>query len=781
MTQYKKIANLFLSFILLMVLCAASSSDDVVITPAKSPKKALKQARKFQGNGNYEVAEQYFKEYLSAKPNDFAGNKELGTMLLMQSYKQPESVMYLETAYDVLPKDTTKNSDVLYHLAKAYHFVGRFEEAIALYQKFQRFLRKNTDGYFFNVEVLKAMNDCVSGLELQQDKAYRRVIVENLGENINSPFPEYVPIVIGEDSMLLFTARRKDNVGGKIDYKDEKYFEDMYISERKGNMFAMAQKFEKDRKYTQGLENTENHEALVNLTYDGSHLITFKQSSLWISDLKGDKWGPAKRMHENINMGNYQTHATMTEDGKQIFFTSNSKDGFGELDIYTCDGDGKGNWGPARSLGPEINTQYAEDSPQISKDGRVLYFSSRGHNGMGGYDIFRSEYVAGAWTSPVNLGTPVNSSADDIFFRLTDDGDIGYFASSREGGYGDMDIYKAKFGSYPEFANCGTVKKGEFEVVLKVSDYLNKINDNRLYQWDLGDGTYAEGLEVTYKYNRPGEFKVKLNAFNPKNNRTKYVKDDIAVRIYNVDHIEFINSDTVLANTEVIFDGSITMFKFSEITDRYWEVQDSIKRGGMTLRHTFRTPGSYDVRYEVDARDTIKYVYSKHCVTKTIAVLNEEDFRKYLENKNRQNLEEQLYLGNRYNAYSNGGVYYSRLRLEPIYYDYNRSNIRKDAKNTMDRNIAVLKKVPDAIIKVVAHADSRGGEEFNMKLAERRAKAAIHYLMSQGVPRDRIAATISKGETDLVNNCYDNTPCSRRQHQMNRRSDFIVVGFVQDL
>lgn len=743
-------------------------------------KKPLRKARHYYTLGNYDAAEIQYKEYLRLDANSFQVNAELGTMLLTKSYKQPESVQYLEAAYNNMPRDTVHHAEVMYHLAQAYHFVGRYEEAISYYRNFQRFLRKTTKGYFLNQEVIKAIGDCSAGLEHKNDKSYRRVIVENLGENINSKYPEYVPIVIGMDSMLLFTARRKESTGGKVDLKDEKYFEDMYISERKGAMFAMAKPFSKRLDYVGKIENTADHEALVNVTYDGAHLITYKEHSLWISELKGDQWGKPKRMHENINMGQYQKHATITEDGKRIFFSSMTKDGMGELDIYYCDGDGNGNWGPAKNMGPAINTRYAEDSPQISKDGKTLYFSSKGHRGMGGYDIYRTELVNGRWTEPMNMGTPINSSADDIFFSLTDNGDIGYFASSREGGFGDMDIYKAKFGSYPEFNACIPVEKGEFEVVLKVSDYLKRINDNRIYQWDLGDGSYAEGTEVTYKYQRPGSFKVKLNAFNPRNNRTKYVRDDINVSINNVNHIEFLNPDTVMTNTEVVFDGSITMFKFSEITDRYWEVEDSVKRGGMQLRRIFKTPGTYEIRYEVDSRDTVNFKYEKHCVSKNITVLNEEDFRKYLESKNRKRIEDQLFLGRRYNSYSDGGVYYSRLKLEPIYYDYNRSTIRQDARRTMERNVAILKKVPDAIIKVVAHADSRGKAEYNFKLAERRARAAIRYIVRKGIPRSRIAASISKGESDLANNCYDNTPCSRRQHQMNRRADFIVVGFVQE-
>jgi len=771
-----------IAILLLFFWCSHLSADNLnLIGPGKSKtnNSSLKKARKFERRGNYEQAELYYRRYILINPGSFTANKEIGTMLLMNSYKQPESVPFLEAAYELLSNDTLKNSDLLYHLAKAYHFIGRFEEAITIYRDFQKYLRKNTNGYFLNAEVLKEIDDCVAGLEFERDQVYRRVKVENLGGNINTQFSEYVPIIIGKDATLLFTSRRKGSTGGRIDPKDEKFFEDMYISKRKGSEFMVATKFGQDEGYVSNLSNTESHESLVNLSYDGAHLITFRENSLWISELINEKWKEARRMHKNINLGKHQTHASLTEDGNTIYFTSNANHGFGEMDIYKSVRVNK-QWMPAVNLGPVINTKYAEDSPQISDDGTTLYFSSKGHNSMGGFDIFRTELVDGRWSDPINLGTPVNSAADDIFFRRSRDGEVGYFASAREGGFGDMDIYKAVFGSYAVFNNCGTVVSGEFEVVLKVRDYVKRVNSQRVYQWDLGDGTYAEGLEVTYKYKRPGTFNVKLNTYNIKNNRTKYVKDDIPVRIHNVNHMEFLNSDTVMVNTEVLFDGSVTMFKYSEITDYYWKIDNDIELGGVTLRHIFREPGTYSISYEVDSRDTLKYEYSKHCVTKNIAVLSEDDYRKFLIRNGRQSLEAQLFLGNRYNSFSKGGVFYSRLRLEPIYYDYNRSNIRKDAKRTMDRNIAVLAKVPDAIIKVVSHSDARGSDEYNYKLAERRARAAIRYLVRKGVPRERVAASISRGETDLVNNCYDNTPCSRRQHQMNRRSDFVVIGFIQD-
>jgi outer membrane protein OmpA-like peptidoglycan-associated protein len=194
--------------------------------------------------------------------------------------------------------------------------------------------------------------------------------------------------------------------------------------------------------------NTDENDATAGISPDGQTLYVYRGDhggDIYESHLKGATWTKPDHMSSKINTSYHETSVTLGPDGKTLYFVSDRPGGFGDRDIYKTIADEKGKWGDAINLGPVINTQYGEEGVAMQADGKTLYFSSQGHNTMGGYDIFKSVYDGTKWSVPENLGYPINTPDDDVFFSISASGKHGYYTSIRKGGYGEKDIYLITF------------------------------------------------------------------------------------------------------------------------------------------------------------------------------------------------------------------------------------------------------------------------------------------------------------------------------------------------
>jgi len=324
--------------------------------------------------------------------------------------------------------------DLDYYLAVSYHLSHRFEEAIALLTTY----KKNVPSDRQAADLL--ISYCENGIELVKNP--KEVKITNLGPNINSEFPDYHPSISADESTIIFISRRDSTTGGKIDILDNKYFEDIYISEKINGEWT------KPRGLGKGI-NTESHDGSVGLSADGQELFIYRWSKenrgdIFVSDLVGTEWSLPRNLGKNINTSKYwESDVSVTPDKKIIFFTSD-RAGEGGRDIYMARKLPNGEYAKPINLGPKINTKYDEDAPFIHPDGKTLYFSSKGHKSMGGYDIFSCTInleTGAILTDPVNVGYPINTADDDVFFVWSADNKRAYFASEREGGYGEKDIY----------------------------------------------------------------------------------------------------------------------------------------------------------------------------------------------------------------------------------------------------------------------------------------------------------------------------------------------------
>ncbi|MBP8033258.1 MAG: OmpA family protein, partial [Bacteroidia bacterium] len=271
----------------------------------------------------------------------------------------------------------------------------------------------------------------------------QRIFVDNLGANINTSYPEYSAFISADESMMVLTARRENSTGGKLDEGDSWPFEDLYQSFKVNGKWSPVQNFGP-------IVNSPEHDATSGLSSDGTTMFIFKYKEkdggdIYVSNLTGNTWSKPEHLNKNINSKSHESSVSLSYDSKRLYFISDREGGLGAGDIYYSDKDAKGDWGPAINAGPSLNTKYGEEGVFIHPDGKTIYFSSKAHKTMGGYDIFKSTFENGKWGEPVNMGYPINGPDDDVFFVISGSGNHGYFASSKQGGYGDKDIYKITF------------------------------------------------------------------------------------------------------------------------------------------------------------------------------------------------------------------------------------------------------------------------------------------------------------------------------------------------
>ena len=368
--------------------------------------------------------------YLAAQeinPDDAYLNFKIGLTYLYSETKS-KAATYIDKAYRLNP---AVNPDIDYHLGIAFQNTNSFKQAI---EHFERFKKKNQKLASIANEKIA---ECQVADSLSQNEL--NVIIENLGAGVNTPYNDYSPIISSDGNTLIFTSNRTDNPAKA---KANANFEDIYVSYKNGNAWS-------EPKLISPNVNIKYNDAAASLSPDGKTLFLYYEEGegdIYTSIRNGDNWSEPKPLNKNINTAMFwETCASITADGKKLFFASNRPGGIGELDIYVSQLDAKGDWGKAVNLGPIINTPNNEDSPFIHHDGVTLYFSSDGHPRLGNSDIFVSEFVNNKWKKPENMGYPLNSWEYDGFFTLSPDKKKGYFSTAKEGGLGDADIYSISF------------------------------------------------------------------------------------------------------------------------------------------------------------------------------------------------------------------------------------------------------------------------------------------------------------------------------------------------
>lgn len=409
----------------------------------KKAKELIKQGEELYtfGRGGYRRALEYYLEAYPLNPDNDVLNYKIGKCYLGAIQKE-KCIKYFKKAFEL---NHYVASDIMLMLARGYHLTYKFDKAITYYKKYKNTLSPK-DLQLKHKEIAKYIEECNTGKELVKHPV--RVFIDNMGEAINSSYPDYSPLISTDESMMIYTSRRPDTYGGGRDPGDNLFFEDIYISYKNENG-----KWEPAHNIGKPL-NTKNNDATVGLSPDGQKLFTFNGKTnggdILVSELKGDEWETPsdKTTKKYINTEYHESSASFSYDGRTMYFVSNRPDlSYGKHDIYISYWDAKKEiWGKPQNIGASINTEYDEEGVFMHPDGKTIYFSSRGHKTMGGYDIFKSTLQDdGTWSEPQNIGYPINTPDDDVFFVINASGKRGYYSSVKENSIGDYDIYMITF------------------------------------------------------------------------------------------------------------------------------------------------------------------------------------------------------------------------------------------------------------------------------------------------------------------------------------------------
>ncbi len=436
--------NILILFTLSLFVFSAQNSFAQELNGRKV-KKFVKKGRKAYRKEEYWKAKSYYDKVTDANPSKAQYWFEAGLAYYDSQVQREDAIVYFEKALNLSVEDTIP--EILYYAGKTYHFNGEFEKAIEFYNMFLNRISENKTGQATKQDVIREIEICNNGIDLRNVHLYAVEEIVKLDDSVNSEYLDYSPVLTDDQNLILFCSRRPP---GRKKHVDGLYYEDIFYTNRINDKWQEAAVIDKSSGYiSREINDGKEHVAPVSLSPDGQTLYIYKRNSIWKSKQDGEgKWSVPIRMNQNVNIGEANPSIFITPDETEMFIVSTGvKDGFGERDIYYSSKNEDGNWKKPVNMGPKINTKYKEDAPYLSKDGKSLYFASQGHNSMGGFDIFRSvRDENGEWGEPKNIGTPVNSAGDDIYYVENDEGTLAYYSSMRPGSYGYLDIYTAKYG-----------------------------------------------------------------------------------------------------------------------------------------------------------------------------------------------------------------------------------------------------------------------------------------------------------------------------------------------
>lgn len=422
--QYMKSIYLTFSIFILLIFTPLFAQSKAEI------KELFSEAESYFLFEEYNEALPIYRDLLRLFPNNNKLNYRIGICYLNTPGQKELSINYLEKAItDINPKykersikETGAPMDAYFYLGNAYRVNNKLEKAIETYTYF----KENLDEKVYEIHIVEhEIRTCHNAIKLQKTPLY--ISYTNLGGTINTRRSDILPVVSGDEQTLVYTQ--------KLAFYDAVFFSEK-VNGKWTNPINLTPDFHIDQDFYSS-----------SLSYDGKTLYLYKNDdydgNIYTSKYVEGRWQPVEKLNDNINTKYWESHACETKDGKTLYFTSNRKDGHGGLDIYKSVKDSLDQWGAAMNLGPNINTEYNEETPFISEDGKTLYFSSYGHFNIGGYDIFYSSlFENNEWSTPLNMGYPINTPDNDLFYQPVGKGNYAYYSMFSESGFGDMDIFR---------------------------------------------------------------------------------------------------------------------------------------------------------------------------------------------------------------------------------------------------------------------------------------------------------------------------------------------------
>lgn len=434
---------IFIAFFSLSITSSFSQETKSKIDILDNPKLML--AKQTMYAGKYKQAIHQFKELYDKYP----ANSELPHHIGWCYYEIGD----LKNAFDYL-SEAKKNGasipETHLYLGLIHQRQSEFDKALEEFNLYKSKVSSKKQLEESDVEVY--ISQCNNAIEMKKHPVPVQII--NMGPDINSKYDDATPCITADGKMLVFNTRRPEDTNSPIDIEgDGKYFQDIYVS-----YFDTINKKWLPALPVPGNVNTDAHDAITSISPDGKIIFIYKNDTrehesaggdIFISKVMKNKWKTPEPIGKPINSTYWEGGACLSPDGKTLYFTSERKGGYGHSDIWMSTKINNKEWSKPVNLGPVVNSPYDEVGLFMAPDGKTLFFASNGPNSMGSYDVFKTTFENGQWTTPVNLGYPINTEFSDGPISIDASGRTAYISSDRPGGLGEKDIYMIDLSNYP--------------------------------------------------------------------------------------------------------------------------------------------------------------------------------------------------------------------------------------------------------------------------------------------------------------------------------------------
>lgn len=646
----------------------------------------------------------------------------------LERASQSTSASYKEGNY----KENNAPQEAFYYLGRAYKINYQFDKAIEAYNKYKSFLAVNE---IFALEMVDLqLQQCENAKAIMQKPV--NFTKKNLGKDFNTEDDNFNAVYSGDGNTMAFTTRMEIY---DREYDETNVFDFIYLAV-KDEYGGWTSPKDITRKI-----GSEGFSASAHLNTVGSRLLMFRDDwgvgNIYETYKDGRAWVEMEKLKKPISTGDNEMHACYGENESIIYFTSNRSGGLGGSDIYVTFKDAKGKWGDPINLGSNINTPFNEDTPFLLPDGKTLFFSSEGHYSMGGLDVFvTTKQDNGQWSVPRNIGYPLNTPDDDLFYFPFDNGTKALYAMRDPEGFGKRDIYEI------ELLDLPFVPSDELDFLAK--DNIDTSQDEP--KVILPDNT---GI-ITQKDN--ASFVLYEGEFSEEENQTKdTIQVEEPVTEFTTPAVEEVVEKTVAIkgrfslNDNKDIDNRFNIKLFNNETNSFLSnIQPDYTNG--SFNYTVN-PGKYKITFEGPGYESAtKFVvipedYSSNDIMVNVSLLPFE--------------------------VSSGDYYVSKS----VFFDYNDYNLTREAKIEIEKLHQVMKDNPSLFVEVSGHTDSRGTPDYNKQLSVMRARSVIDYLSNKGISAQRFIAK-GLGDTELlaVNENPDGSD-NPEGRKYNRRVDIKII------
>lgn len=598
-----------------LLLCPVAKSQPFTIELPASIDPSIKKIKEtaeisFNNATNYcqfEFASAYCQEadifFLQARENlqklhsIYPNNHDINFGLGISTFFSNNKYAAFEYLQKARCKKYNTQSLLLYYLAKSFQLNHMWDSAIVTYNLFRPIIKnKEINTHIEERELLKSIEECEFAKKLKLPLYAAEI--KNIGTTINTGTSEYSPVLINNGKIILYTSPRFDSIADKKKNNDHIPFESIYMNYYINNNWSDAIRLDYP------INKDKQNNAILSVASDGKTVLLYKEGDIYISYYENEMWADPLIIEGEINTKEQESSACFSPDMKYIYFSSRRKESYGGLDIFRCEYSATNtSCNNVENLGTTINTPSDEDGMFLHADNTSLYFSSNGKASIGGFDIFIAQLTDTGWSKPTNMGMPLNSADDDIFFSLNNEKTSGYFTSYRKDSYGEKDIYQIDFkkplteyfetnknkkSTHPakEHAHQATIElKGYVEDNVRkkgcsasITIINNETTDSTKVQCSE-DGTFTVQLESTYEYT----FVIKEENY--------YTKQDTILLPAGTSEYKYSTSLSPISNWKLSTSEKFVIEKYKDSILVEGELQDFAENTGIIGEIIFSSSG----------------------------------------------------------------------------------------------------------------------------------------------------------------------------------------------